>query len=44
MPAASSRSMYKNRKARATAGKIIPTTGTRIEGKNEAAIANFLSK
>jgi hypothetical protein len=35
--------MYKNRNAMVTAGKTIPTSGTIIEGRKEAAIKIFLS-
>jgi hypothetical protein len=33
--------MYKNKKAIVNAGKTKPTAGTKIEGKNEAAITKF---
>jgi hypothetical protein len=35
--------MYNIKNAMATAGKTRPVRGTKIEGKNEAAIVNFPS-
>lgn len=33
--------MYSNKNAIVTAGKTRPVRGTKMEGKNEAAIVNF---